>query len=742
MTSIFKSWSHFYAIPLFLCLAIVTPVLFLKGYFIGDYHDILNNTLDYFYLQLNLLGKWNNLWPGGFPEVANPLSSRFYPFCFPFYYLSNSIYILNFVVILHILIAFFSFRKLATLICSSEFLLTVSALFYAFSGILLTRIAAGQLVILFALAWTPLMYYFLLKMLQYREYSVKNIFFLVFILVFQYFSGGFYIFVFNFIVLLIFFGYYLLTGENKKNIFTAFLLVAIFVVSISAIKMIPELSINDFIVRIDPIDPLAGGGFLENTFGSFSFGIPIESTFGMHESAVFLGLVPLAFAIIAFVYGDKRLVFPSFIAVIFAFIWADGGNTLLSFIHFFPMLDNFRCPGRILGTIGPLVIFLALYGLVILLDRLKKKDAFAVGPQEKKRIIIGTGILVLVKVLEIPYQNGISGWGLLAIAMILILLLVLFINKLSERGFIAFLVGSLIINGVSVALSGFVNPYLGFQAGIALVLLLIASWSYYRADTRASSRIFTSLFVIALLVCIGGNLGYLVYSNPGLDSGPARDIAQELGIPSVEYPQIYILDTGWAWMHMDFTYAYLVRNIQPLNGYYPYFLKNNLAPSYTLQGVAYTTANYIVDMAYLERGTPAFEEISGTIDDIPVYTPPDVLPNVFVVRNDRFVPVAIEKYSPDEVIITGDLHSGDVIALKTAFYPGWVIDGIPAQPTGNLVSGRLVADSGRVTIRFDPLDFKIGIFLSMMGLLALALLVFYRKKTEPLLFSAGTTAHS
>ncbi|MBP1928782.1 hypothetical protein J2741_001329 [Methanolinea mesophila] len=714
----------------------------MKGYFIGDYHDILNNTLDYFYLHQNLFGMWNNLWPGGFPEVANPLSSRFYPFSFPFYYFSNSIYILNFVVILHILIAFFSFRKLATLICRSEFLLTISALFYAFSGILLTRIAAGQLVILFALAWTPLMYYFLLKILQYREYSVINIFFLVFILVFQYFSGGFYIFVFNFIVLLIFFGYYLLSGEDRRKVGTVFLLVAAFFIAISAIKLLPELSINQFIVRIDPIDPLAGGGFLENNLGAYTFGVPIDSTFGMHESAVFIGIVPLIFAITAFVFGDKKLVVPSFIAVIFAFVWADGGNTLLSFVHFFPMFANFRCPGRILGTIGPLVLFLALYGFVILLDQAEKSDLFRVGPVEKKRILLGTGVLVLLKLLEIPYQDTVSLPAVVSVLILFVFILLLYTNKISDSVFIALVLVSLLVNGVFLFLSGTINPYFWIQAGIAIVLILAATWYYCRGSARGARRTFTLLFVIALLVSLAGNMSYLVYTSPGLDSGPARDVATELGIPPAGYPQVFILDTGPGWSHMDFTVAYLEAGIQPLNGYYPYFLKNNLAPSYTLQGITYTTANYIVDTAYLESGTPTFGEIYDTIGGVPVYAPLDVLPNVFAVRNEQFVPVAVEKYTPDEVIVTGDLRAGDVIVVKTSYYPGWSVNGNPAQAIGNLVTGRLPADSDRAIARFDPPDFKAGIISSITGVLAICALLAYRRKAEAILFPAGGRVHS
>ena len=73
------------------------------------------------------------------------------------------------------------------------------------------------------------------------------------------------------------------------------------------------------------------------------------------------------------------------------------------------------------------------------------------------------------------------------------------------------------------------------------------------------------------------------------------------------------------------------------------------------------------------------------------------------------------------------------MVLKTAYYPGWKINGQETGKVGNMVGGRLAADTTRITIRFDPWEFKVGMVLTCIGILALILVIVKRKDLERLL---------
>ncbi len=108
---------------------------------------------------LNIHRLWNNAWLGGFPEYASPMSDTYYPFSFPFYFLTRDIYILIFVILAHLFIAYVAFHKFGSLITENKEYLLFFSLAYMFSGAILSRLIHPF--ILFALAWIPfVLYYF------------------------------------------------------------------------------------------------------------------------------------------------------------------------------------------------------------------------------------------------------------------------------------------------------------------------------------------------------------------------------------------------------------------------------------------------------------------------------------------------------------------------------------------------------------------------------------------------------
>ena len=127
-----------------------------------------------------------------------------------------------------------------------------------------------------------------------------------------------------------------------------------------------------------------------------------------------------------------------------------------------------------------------------------------------------------------------------------------------------------------------------------------------------------------------------------------------------------------------------------MRAYYAYFLKNSVNyQGYLLGGVQYYPFDFYVDNGYLDSGNHSLKNITFSVNGIDVYRPDHVLPNVFVLRGDQFVPVTIEKFSSDEVIVTGNFKAGDIAVLKNSYYPGWKINSGDAQSVNNLTGGSL-----------------------------------------------------
>ena len=288
----------------------------------------------------------------------------------PFF--AQDIFVINLLILIHLYIAFFAFNKLGSLLIKDQNWLFFFSLGYMFFGGIMARTFIGHYFQVYALAWTPLIYYFALKIMVFKEETANNIIGLAICeaLVFMAGATSYYVFYIN-AILLVFFLYFLIRKELQKSTVIALVVSALLFLLISSVKLFPIIAGMPYTDRIDIIDPLGDGGSLFNNFGSLIFGIPIDSVFGWYESAVLIGIIPVLFAIIAILWGRRDIVVPSFYAIVFSLVWADGGRILLSFIHLLPILNNFRCAGRILGVIAPVILLLALYGLFIVLQRLK-----------------------------------------------------------------------------------------------------------------------------------------------------------------------------------------------------------------------------------------------------------------------------------------------------------------------------------------------------------------------------------
>ncbi len=231
-----------------------------------------------------------------------------------------------------------------------------------------------------------------------------------------------------------------------------------------------------------------------------------------------------------------------------------------------------------------------------------------------------------------------------------------------------------------------------------------------------------------MFLSIMASLAYLPDSEPNLEKSPSSGIISYIQSVSSDNNQIWVLDTGWPYLHIDFTYNYLQNGIHPLRAYYAYYLKDIPSISYQIGNNTYYSTDWVVDAGYLENGQQNINSYSYKIDNISLLKLPNVLPNIFVIRGGKLVPIKASTFLPDEIIATGAFYKDDIVILKTTYYPGWKINKIDADSIENMVGTRLSADTSILKISFEPIDYYIGLMMTLIGLCLFILLILFRKK--------------
>ena len=724
-----------------LFLLIVFPVAIQPDHgFISEYHDALCLILPDYFLIHNPLALWDNQWLTGLPDIASMNSDRFYPLSFPFFLLSQNILIIDFILLLHLYIAFLAFFKLGSLLVKNNELLLIFSLGYMFSGVVLSRIFIGHIFFVYAMAWIPLLFYFFFKITYKSEPTAFNILALALCEVMLLFNAASYYLFFCNAILAIYFLYYLIRGHLSRPQIIAVVTAAALFSLVSAVKLLPNLFGMAYIQRIDVINPLGDGGLLENNFASFIFGTPIDTVFGPYETMALIGIIPVLFAIIALIWGDRKITVPSFFAMVFTLIWADGGRILVSFIHLLPLISSFRNAGRIFGAIMPILLLLSIYGVFIVQERLRKGEPFTLSEDQKKAILYGVGILALVKVLELPWIAIPSLEAALAVVLVAGFILIIYLDKASVFNLQCYFSLALLVD-ILVLVKNFtvLNGDVLFKGLLITVILVAALVLFNRGElekNRLKGNIFVALLIVGILVSVTGNISVIKPTDPKFDQSPALKVIEKIKEYPSANPQIWVYESGWPIQHMDFTYWFIKNGIHPMRAFYSYVPLNTPPLAIQINDTNYFTADYLVDTAYLEDGNQNLPNVTFKVNNMSVYQPDHVLSNVFVVRKDTLVPVTYEKFTPDEITVSGQFAQGDVAVLKTAFYPGWKVNDKDAVKTSNMPGSLIQGDTSKITFRYDPLDAKVGIILTVIGILACIALYIKRREFDRYVKSA------
>jgi hypothetical protein len=726
----FDKFYLYYLVPVLFIIITFSWLFLQKNVFIASPQDIFQQTMPYEFRVEHPFALWNNAWLGGFPEYASPMSDTYYPFSFPFYFLTRNIYILNFVILAHLFIAYVAFHKFGSLVTENKEYLLFFSLVYMFSGAILSRLVHPF--ILFALAWVPFVLYYFLKLTLRAETNTRNILLFSIFMSILFLTGMIYQVIFCFFILLIFIFYYLVAKKLKiRQIVSVGVGIALFLLLV-AIKLIPSIFVSGLIIRVDPINPMAGGGFLESILASFIFGTSISEVYSIWESLSLVGIVIIFLAIIGLLYAPRDLAIPGFFSILFAFLWADGGNTLFSFIHLLPVLDTLRCPGRILGAITPVILLFAIIGCTTLRDVIQRGERLVLNEEKKKMLLFGVILLVVLKITEIPYQNAPSYESIISVILVAIFILLLYFNKNSKKQIFAFFGTSIFIelliltfNYNLITLEILIKILL-----MAIILIVFIAIVHKLPYFSVKENIVSVLLVISLFLAVMASFAFLAPGPSQLENSKSIDVINAIDAISPGAIQPWVLDTGWTYMHIDFTYWYLRSGLHPINAYYAYYLKDQPGYVYKLGNITYFTVDWIVDTKYLENGQQNMGQITLKVDNISIYRPENVLPNAFVIRGDRLITGNEVISSPDIVMLTGSYQEGDIAVLKSTYYPGWKVNGQNAESIGNMVGIRLTKDVSAIRFSFEPLDFYLGLILTIIGISVLILLIMFRKNID------------
>ena len=720
-----------YALPLVLIAIVYTVPLLLQG-MASDSHDLITYSLRYVSWSQHPFSSWNNLWSGGMPVVASPHDDRYYPFSFPFYLISQNLQVMNLILLGHIYIAYLTMRRLAGLATKDNLLLLIAGISYAFSGMILARIDIGHTVLVFALAWLPLVYDSFLRILEQKARPAAGTLLLAFSFTLLFFTGGLYYVVYACIFMALLLLCYAATRSVPHGAIFSIVTAGALAFLLTAVKAIPDIIISGYLERIDPINPLTGGGSLESAIASFVSGASISPVFGHWESAVLVGAVPLIFASVTLLFGKQKVALAGFTCLLFAVVWADGGRSALSFIHLMPVVSDFRAPGRIFGAVLPLVLLLAVYGVMIVADRIRRGERLALDQNGKKRLMWGVGLLLAVKILEISWQKppGIAEAG--AVVIILGFLALVASGRADYRTIPAYTAGALVLQVFILAVSppGTHPPDL---TGAVLIAVVITAGCYALLQWRplpASMNWLCIVLVAGIIISIIGATSFVSVHDPVVSGSPMKAVVEEITRQGSVNPLIVIMETGRKFEHGDLAYWAAVAGIQHADAYYPYFLANAPDNAFLIDGTNYYLADYIVDTASLESGGVPMDNATFHAGGVSVRYLSPPLPSAFVMRGGSLVPSELSSFTPDRVVLAGAFHEGDTAVLKYAFAPGWTINGISATRLNNLTAAALPADSSNVTFRFDPPYFTMGVVLSLTGAAGAVLLFIFRRKFD------------
>ncbi len=315
---------------------------------------------------------WTPLLLTGFPVLADPQTSLFYPFCFIFKHLLQgnqayqgwNLYVLSAYFLSALFAALFAYR-----LTKSSLAAMIAGLVYGFGGYQISELRHIQ--IIQTAVWLPLLLYFVEVLRLRTKWTTLQITLMAGTSALAILAGHPQTAAYIFVATLAYAAFGNISkkaASNKENIKQALIVTALsttailFGAAIAAVQLLPSYELSQQSVRttfgykdflVGELEPLQILGFimpylLGGKFGSLE-GLPFSEQ-GPPPGLLFFGFAPIVLSIFAMARLRSQAVVPYFIAIIvLSFLFALGAHTPLArLFHAIPILGSFRGLYRVL----------------------------------------------------------------------------------------------------------------------------------------------------------------------------------------------------------------------------------------------------------------------------------------------------------------------------------------------------------------------------------------------------------
>lgn len=732
---------------------------------------------------------WNPYIFSGNPLMADFQSAVFYPLNIIYFFLPQ-ITAWSILVVIPLILSFiFMYIFLREVGCAKE-AAVMGGLAFGFCGFLLTwtqeNAAVGQ-----AGLWLPLMLFGLEKTMNTRKY--RFVLLTVFAFVCS-FLGGFYQITFYAWITAIVYGLFLIISTHQNRKYNLFLLILIIILSLclSAVQLIPssEAFFNSprgsatiwyLFERY-----LVPAGHLINAFFPDIQGNPGTYTFFgegfYHETILYIGLIPLMFAIFSMftVFKQSKVRFFIALALVSAILTIRSPFTYWFFKLPIPLVATF-VPSRIFYITSFALATLSAFGVNRYLIMDKKKSAvlikrtififalvmflpvlyiamiyfldrkillttidmfFAVTGLE---VVRGTALAVMTRAVAIQWGFLIAA-GLImvlpierkrAIYMLIVLAAIgqfFFLNKYAVLGYRQFLYPQHFIFSFLSDNSKNAERFIAFGRPISgnlsvdkhvftpegLDAVFSPRYGEFALETKISDRLETDVSRIEVTL---SELG----TDESLTDNPKR--LKLLSLLGVKYIFYYSQDdTAKETIDRKFP-GELFLPLWEKDKWYAFENKHVLPRIFLATDYVIRSNNQdILDTFFSDGFNPAQtvileEEPGGDFE---------------MGSDDKDSFSEIIAYEPEKVVVKTDSSKNSLLFLSDNYYPGWeaFVDGRPSKIYRADYSFRAVsvpAGAHIITYIYNPSSFKTGVIITGLTLLMISLSVifFHLKKNTP-----------
>lgn len=617
---------------------------------------------------------WNPYVFSGTPFIGNPQAGLFSPFVWPFFIFNSDLLFGWLCVIEVLLIGIFTFL-FARSLSLSKYASLFSAIAFMFSGTVILRIYAGHLSILDSLVWFPLVLLFFER--SFTHNRILNGAGAGIAMALMFLGGSFQIALYGIFVSFVYlvartFLFSTIPDTRPKihHFLRVLFLSGIVCIALASIQILPVMEYSHFSNR--------DGGVSYSFSSAFSFspsylntmifpdeaGQLLESGFptirnvqnSFWERAVYIGILPLLFGGIAIASRRSRYVWLFLGLALFSLFFSFGSYFPVYewFYQIVPGFSMFRVPARILFVFTFSLAIIAGFGIDAVFDRssaVKNRPVLFSSNPWVRRVTLALagfcGIIILWMAVWGPRGAGSILPVLFAYAGCVILFCIWPYLRCSKKPLPAYAAGVL-----KVAL-------------VALLVLDIFIFGMRFIDTKSPAEVFR-------------NPDFVPVIKNETDSWFRVYDETDLLNQNIAYRNNLYLVSGYDPTYLREYQAYFIRSqSENYTGYY-WWMQGAVIKDFDI--LRRLNVRYIVTARNYDRdfAVPGLQCVYDN-RSVRVYRLNATYPRAYLIPESEFgnatpvslQPAPLERYSPDEIIVSATTEGPAYLVLSEVWYPGW-----------------------------------------------------------------------